>query len=157
MSRKKGNDVHIRMSLALKTRLNMVCALRREASTGSYVRRAIEQTIERDMRDFPNFRLIARPNEVVYNVEGEGKQRRFIPITRTIGGERVWILDNVGYMPHATKERWGYLVDLTVEPGQQGTNGRNVVIASEAVIGLGEQERSVPSVPSVPPCVPPKS
>lgn len=135
MTRKKGHEVHVRMSAALKSRLSVICNLRRESTLGAYVRRAVEQAIERDMRDFPNARLVARPNEAIYRVEGEGNDRRFIPITRTIGGERVWVLSNVGWMPHQTGERYGYLVDLTVEPGQQGTEGRNVVISADGVIG----------------------
>lgn len=138
------------MSAALRSRLAMMCVLRRESTVGAYVRRAIEQSIERDMRDYPSARLIARPGEVLYKMEGEGKSAKFIPITKTLGGERVWVLGNVGLMPHAMSLRYGYMADLTVEPGQQGTEARNVIISAEGVIGDAERPTNPPSTHAEP-------
>lgn len=145
MTKRKSRpyEVHIRLGDNLRSRLATVCVLRREATQSAYIRRAIELQIDRDMEQYPGHALAARPGSMVYSMTGVVKSKgyMFAPLTKTLGGERVWIISAVGSLPRVLGGGYAYLVDITAGASSGGMDHRGVVLASEDIIGTTNKRR----------------
>lgn len=127
-------DAHIRLG-HLAPRARIVCILSGQKSMNAYIRQCVERCIDEDMKKYPGTRLYMRPNEVVYSVKEINGEVHYSPITRTIGGERCWILKSIGPFPATMGGKYALMVDLTVEAGSSGVDARNVAVDADGVVG----------------------
>lgn len=136
MARRKEFDVHIRLG-ALKQRAILLCLLRGGIPLARYARECVERCVNEDMKQYPGARLYMRPNSIVYK-HNEGV---WTSLTRTIGGERCWILDHAGNLPAELGGHSVYLVDLTVDPGNSGCEARSVMVSADDVYGETQKRK----------------
>ena len=125
----------------MRGRLALVQVLTGERTT-EWVRRKIAEAIDAQLVTAPGIGTFVRPDSPVYSRREDGT---LVPITRALGGERVWILDTIHDLPHDIDPQGvGYFSDLTVVPGAQGCEARNVVLAAKDVwAGPGRVPTSV--------------
>lgn len=125
----------LRLNPEQKAKIRLVTSLRGDTNMSEWIRRAIENQYLHDMQQFPNVKLRARPDSQVFRTEGEGEDLLFFPIAKTIGNERVFIIQSIGYLPQALGGKMAVRVDTLVDAGEQGFEGRGVVIASDDLMG----------------------
>lgn len=123
------------MSVELKQRLKLIVMLRGDQSMAEYIRRAIEHQYLEDMKQFPNVRVRVRPDAQVYRTEGTGRNMIFFPIARTIGGERVYVIETIGFLPKSFKGESAVRCDTSVDVGQTGFEGKGVILATSDLLG----------------------
>jgi hypothetical protein len=125
-------------------RVRMVCVLRGDIGIAQYVRSCIERCVDKDLEKFPSASIFMRPDQTVYKMQEIGNETIYTALTRTIGGERCWILKSIGNVPVGMGGFYAFLVDITVQPGQQGCEARSVVISADSVYG-GNVRQSSPA------------
>lgn len=145
---KDPNHIHMRLG-NLMHRVRLVCVLSGESSMSRYIRSCIERCIDQDMLKYPDTKLTMRPDSVVYRIEKIGDEVIFHAITRTIGGERCWILGAAGRLPLNAGGNSVVLCDLTVAEGQQGCEGRAVAVSVDAILGKTRTARDRLAPPGV--------
>lgn len=137
---KEGNHIHLRLGLLIH-KIRLVCMLRGEQSMGRYIRSCVERCIEQDMKEYPDARLTMRPQSIVYKMDEIGGERVFTALTRTIGGERCWVISSLDNLPASAGGEPALLVDITTMPGRAGCDARNVVVPVSSVLGASKTRR----------------
>lgn len=115
----------LRQQLALVSRLLGM-------SQGEYVRFALLRQIMADLQQLPARHLVLRPGALVYTSPAPGV---YIPATRGLGGERVWLLGHATDLPASVDAGggYGYFADITRGDVRGGIEGRGVFVRFEDV------------------------
>lgn len=134
MPRSGSYDVHLRLGPMLH-KIRLLCLAKGYKSVSAYIRNCIERCSDEDMKNMGGTRLYMRPDQPVYSVKEYGSEKEYTVLTRTLGGERCWVIRSIGYLPAGAGGALAMLVDLTVEPGNSGCSATSVVVPIDGVIG----------------------
>lgn len=98
-----------------------------------YLRHLIIEGIRRDLKHLAGRCLVARPGFPLFQLKPDGET--VVPLTETLGGERVWILESfvlpVGASPYGQD---AYLVDVVAQRKGEGVEARAVIIPGVALL-----------------------
>lgn len=129
MSDRERVRLNLEFPRPLHNRVTLVALLRGEGKL-VWLRRVITEAADRELAAAPSgVRVMLRPNSSVYSMQ---ENKTYTVIARSIGGERVWILSGLeGSLPIPFGGGPPFMVDITVDAGKHGFEGRGVVVSGD--------------------------
>lgn len=124
-------QLHVDAGTGLRQQVALVSRLL-GMSSSEYVRFALLRQTMADLQQLPARHLVLRPGALVYTSPAPGI---YVPATRGLGGERVWLLGHATDLPASVDASggYGYFADITRGDVPGGIEGRGVFVRFEDV------------------------